>query len=84
MSSAGIDGISFKEDEGYSEQKHYWREEPISIATEPKRQKGLDNKDEIHALAESIKAVYYQEHKMTSRSGRQGNDIKKEEKKKPS
>ncbi|HEX2472254.1 MAG TPA: hypothetical protein VHJ59_05850 [Nitrososphaera sp.] len=51
----------------------------ISIATEPERQKELDNKDEIHVLADIINAVYYQEYKITRRSGLQGNDIKEEE-----
>lgn len=80
MSSASTSGIPFKEDEDYSDQKkHYWREEPLSIATEPKWQKEFDKQDEIYALAESIKAVYYQEYKMTSRSRRQGNENKEEE-----
>ncbi|HEX6282999.1 MAG TPA: hypothetical protein VFZ67_12295 [Nitrososphaera sp.] len=43
--------------------KHYWQEEMISIATEPERQKELDNKDEIHVLTDSVKAVYHQEYK---------------------
>jgi hypothetical protein len=80
MSSASTSGIPFKEDEDHSDQKkHYWLEEPLSIATEPKRQKEFDNEDGIYALAESIKAVYYQEYKMTSLSRRQGNENKEEE-----
>jgi hypothetical protein len=35
----------------------------ISIATEPERQKELDKNEEIHVMADSIKAVYYQEYK---------------------
>jgi hypothetical protein len=79
MSSSSSGGIPFKEDEGIQTKNQYWREEPISIATEPRRQKELDNKNEIHALAESIKAVHYQEYKMTSCSRRQGSDNKEEE-----
>lgn len=79
MSSASSGGIPFKEDEGIQTKNQYWREEPISIATEPRRQKELDNKNEIHARAESIKAVHYQEYKMTCCSRRQGSDNKGEE-----
>ncbi len=45
------------------ELQRIWQEELISIATEPERQKELDKKDEIHVVADSIKAVYYQEYK---------------------
>jgi hypothetical protein len=55
------------------------RRATLSIATEPKRQKEFEKEGEIYALAESIKAVHYQEYKMTSRSRRQGNDNKEEE-----
>ncbi len=72
-------GSPLKKMKVFRPKNQYWREEPISIATEPRRQKELDNKNEIHALAESIKAVHYQEYKMTSCSRRQGSDNKEEE-----
>jgi hypothetical protein len=73
-------GIPFKEAEGYSDQKHYWQEELISIATEPERRKELEDKDEIDVLAHAgSRQSITKNTEMTSRSGRQGNDIKEEE-----
>jgi hypothetical protein len=46
-----------------SELQRIWQEELISIATEPERQKELDKNEEIHIVADIIKAVYYQEYK---------------------
>jgi hypothetical protein len=60
--------------------KHYWQEELISIATEPERGKELEDKDEIDVLAHagSMQSIT-KNTETTSRSERQGNDIKEEE-----
>jgi hypothetical protein len=80
MSSASTSGIPFKEDPDIQIKKGLLtRRATLSIATEPKRQKEFDKEDEIYALAESIKAVYYQEYKMMSRNRLQGDDNKQEE-----
>ena len=72
-------GIPFKEAEGYSDQKHYWQEELISIATEPEWRKELEDKDEIDVLAHAgSRQSITKNTEMTSRIGRQGNDIKEE------
>jgi hypothetical protein len=78
MSSPTLVGFLLKETR-VIQTNQYLQEESISVATEPKRQKELDNKDGNHVLTESIEAVYYQEYKMTSRSRCQGNDNKKQE-----
>lgn len=80
MSSASTEGIPFKEAEGYSDKKHYWQEELISVATEPERQRELEDKDEIDILAHVVPMSSITKNtKMTSRSGQHGNDIKAEE-----
>jgi hypothetical protein len=43
--------------------KEYWQNELRSLGIEPKRQNDLNDKAELEALAESIKAVYYQDYK---------------------
>jgi hypothetical protein len=58
--------------------KDYWQNELKSLGIEPRRQNELNDKDELQALAESIKAVYYQDYK-TAYSSSQCNDDKKEE-----
>lgn len=60
--------------------KRYWQEELISIATEPEGRKELEDKDEIDVLAHAgSRQSITKNTEMTSRSGRQGNDIKEEE-----
>ena len=60
--------------------KNYWQEELISIATEPEGRKELEDKDEIVVLAHAgSRQSITKNTEMTSRSGRQGNDIKEEE-----
>jgi hypothetical protein len=79
MSSASSGGIPFKEDEGIQTKKPMLARRADIYCNRTQRQKELDNKNEIHALAESIKAVHYQEYKMTSCNRRQGSDNKEEE-----
>ena len=63
-----------------SDKKDYWQNELKSLGIEPRRQNELNDKEELQALAESIKAVYYQDYKTAySSSSSQGNDDKKEE-----
>jgi hypothetical protein len=53
------------EDDPYK--KEYWQNELRSLGIEPKRQNDLNDKAELEALAESIKAVYYQDYKTAYR-----------------
>jgi len=46
-----------------SDKKDYWQNELKSLGIEPRRQNELNDKEELQALAESIKAVYYQDYK---------------------
>jgi hypothetical protein len=43
--------------------KEYWQNELNSLGIEMKRDTELNDKDELKALAESIKQVYYQDYK---------------------
>jgi hypothetical protein len=65
----------------HPDKKNYWQNELKSLGIEPRRQNELNDKEELQELAESIKAVYYQDYKTaySSSSCCQGNDDKKEE-----
>jgi hypothetical protein len=52
-----------KEEEYLSGKKEYWQNELKSLGIEPKRRNDLNDKSELEALAEIIKAVYYQDYK---------------------
>jgi hypothetical protein len=52
-----------EEEEYLSNKKEYWQNELKSLGIEPKRQNDLNDKAELEALAEIIKAVYYQDYK---------------------
>ena len=60
------------------DEKDYLENELKSLGIEPRRQNELNDKEELKALAENIKAVYYQNYK-TAYSSHQGNDDKEEE-----
>ena len=47
----------------HPDKKDYWENELKSLGIEPRRQNELNDKEELQALAESIKAVYYQDYK---------------------
>ena len=47
----------------HPDKKVYWQNELKSLGIEPRRQNELNDKEELQALAESIKAVYYQDYK---------------------
>jgi hypothetical protein len=62
--------------EEHSDKKDYWQNELKSLGIEPRRQNELNDKEELQALAEMIKEVYYQDYK-TAYSNR-GEDNKEE------
>ena len=43
--------------------KEYWQNELKSLGIEPRRQNELNDKEELQALAELIKEVYFQDYK---------------------
>jgi hypothetical protein len=49
--------------EEHPDKKDYWENELKSLGIEPRRQNDLNDKEELQALAESIKEVYYQNYK---------------------
>jgi hypothetical protein len=49
--------------EHLSDKKDYWQNELKSLGIEPWRQNELNDKEELEALAEIIKEVYYQDYK---------------------
>jgi hypothetical protein len=74
---------ALKKEEHLSDKKDYWQNELKSLGIEPRRQNELNDKEELQALAESIKAVYYQDYKTaynssSSSSTCKGNDDKEE------
>ena len=66
-----------KEEEHLSDKKEYWQNELKSLGIEPKRQNDLNDKEELEALAEIIKEVYYQDYKTAyGNSGSNNNENK--------
>lgn len=57
--------------------KEYWQNELKSLGIEPRRQNELNDKDELQALAEIIKEVYFQDYKIAYSSDTNGNNNKK-------
>ena len=45
------------------DKKDFWRNELRSLGIEPKRDNEMSDKEELEALADNIKQVYYQEYK---------------------
>ena len=56
--------------------KEYWQNELKSLGIEPRRQNELNDKEELQALAEIIKEVYFQDYKTAY--GNQGEDNREE------
>jgi hypothetical protein len=58
-----------KEEEEQQKQRHnkhsyhWWHNELQSLGIEPKRKNELNDKEELEALADTIKQVYYQDYK---------------------
>ena len=66
---------TFKKEEHHpptTHKKEYWQNELESLGIEPKQQNELNDKDELEALAEIIKQVYYQDYK-TAYGGNESN-----------
>ena len=49
--------------EQQADTENYWQNELRSLGIESKRKNQLNDKEELQALADSIKQVYYQDHK---------------------
>jgi hypothetical protein len=58
------------------DKKEYWQNELKSLGIEPRRQNELNDKEELQALAEIIKEVYFQDYKAaySSNSNSSGNN----------
>jgi hypothetical protein len=56
--------------------KEYWQNELKSLGIEPRRQNELNDKEELQALAEIIKEVYFQDYKIAYSSNTNGNNNK--------
>jgi hypothetical protein len=46
-----------------SDKKGYWLNELVSLGIQPKRKNDLNDKEELEALTDNIKQVYYQDYK---------------------
>jgi hypothetical protein len=55
------------------DKKEYWQNELKSLGIEPRRQNELNDKEELQALAEIIKEVYFQDYKAAYSSNSNGN-----------
>jgi hypothetical protein len=53
--------------------KEYWQNELKSLGIEPRRQNELNDKEELQALAEIIKEVYFQDYKIAYSSNQDEN-----------
>jgi hypothetical protein len=62
-----------KEEEAFKkehpEKAEYWQNELESLGIEPRRPNDLNDKEELEALAEIIKQVYYQDYKTAYAGG---------------
>jgi hypothetical protein len=57
--------------------KEYWQNELKSLGIEPRRQNELNDKEELQALAEIIKEVYFQDYKTAYNSNINGSNNSK-------
>jgi hypothetical protein len=55
------------------DKKEYWQNELKSLGIEPRRQNELNDKEELQALAEIIKEVYFQDYKAAYSSNSNSN-----------
>jgi hypothetical protein len=55
------------------DKKEYWQNELKSLGIEPQRQNELNDKEELQALAEIIKEVYFQDYKAAYSSNSNNN-----------
>jgi hypothetical protein len=56
------------------DKKEYWQNELKSLGIEPRRQNDLNDKEELQALAEIIKEVYFQDYKAAYSSNNNSNN----------
>lgn len=63
MTPIAKEALRKEDEEDLSDKKEYWQNELKSLGIEPKRQNELNDKEELHALADIIKEVYYQDYK---------------------
>jgi hypothetical protein len=56
------------------DKKEYWQNELKSLGIEPRRQNELNDKEELQALAEIIKEVYFQDYKAAYSSNSNSNN----------
>ena len=56
------------------DKKEYWQNELKSLGIEPRRQNELNDKEELQALAEIIKEVYFQDYKAAYSSNDNNNN----------
>jgi hypothetical protein len=63
---------AFKKDR--PDNKEYWQNELKSLGIESRRQNELNDKEELQALAEIIKEVYFQDYKIAYSSNTNGNN----------
>jgi hypothetical protein len=56
------------------DKKEYWQNELKSLGIEPRRQNELNDKEELQALAEIIKEVYFQDYKAAYSSNNNSNN----------
>jgi hypothetical protein len=49
--------------ENQTDKKDYWQSELRSLGIESKQENELNDKDELEALADNMKQVYYQDYK---------------------
>ena len=56
------------------DKKEYWQNELKSLGIEPRRQNELNDKEELQALAEIIKEVYFQDYKAAYSSDSNNNN----------
>jgi hypothetical protein len=57
----------------HPDNKEYWQNELKSLGIEPRRQNELNDKEELQALAEIIKEVYFQNYKTAYSSNQDEN-----------
>ena len=63
MTSIISEPFENKEHHPTANEKEYWQNELESLGIESKRQSELNDNEELEALAETIKQVYYQDYK---------------------
>lgn len=64
IKSHGVHGLEMiAASEEQTDKEDYWQTELKSLGIEPKRKNELNDKEELEALTNNIKEVYYQDYK---------------------